>query len=41
MKKQSGSKLKEMDRVKKLRESSKKFGERKHEYRKPEKKKED
>lgn len=36
----SGDKLKELDRRDKLRNSKKKFGDRKHEYRRPEKKKE-
>lgn len=34
----STDKLKELDRYRKLRNSEKKFGERKHEFRKPEKK---
>lgn len=37
----SNNKLKELDRYRKLRNSEKKFGERRHEFRKPEKKKDD
>lgn len=41
VKEKSVYKLKDLDRTKKLRDSTKKFGDRKHEYRKPEKKKDD
>lgn len=37
----SNSKLKELDRYQTLKNSTKKFGDRKHEFRKPEKKKDE